>query len=103
MSVSFLALHETLKSDPKMINIISKIRITNDREQYKDNNNTNYSAINIFNPINDSILDLSKSITKNRLETFTNNAKIFCSFTLIPGELPVITATSSPCIICVSG
>ena len=32
------------------------------------NNNTNYNAINIFNPINDNILDLSKSITKTFLK-----------------------------------
>ena len=50
MSVAFLALHETLKSDPKMTNIIYKILITNDREQYKDNNNTNYSAIKYLQP-----------------------------------------------------
>ena len=68
MSVAFLALHETLKSDPKMTNIIYKILITNDHEKYKDNNNTNYSAINIFNPINDNILDLSKSIIKTLLK-----------------------------------
>ena len=49
-----------LKSDPKMTNIISKILITNDREQYKDDNNTNYNAFNIFNPINDNILNLAK-------------------------------------------
>ena len=48
--IRFLALHETVKSDPKMTKIISKILITNDREQYKDNN-TNDNAINIFKPI----------------------------------------------------
>ena len=48
--ISFLALHETVRSDPKMTKIISKILITNDREQYKDNN-TNDNAINIFKPI----------------------------------------------------
>ena len=60
MSLAFSALYEMLKSDPKMTNIISKILITNDREQYKDDNNTNYSAFNIFNPINDNILNLAK-------------------------------------------
>ena len=36
--------------------------------KYKNNNNTKYSAINIFNPLNDNILDLSKSITKTLLK-----------------------------------
>ena len=48
MSLAFSALHETLKSDPKMTNIISIILITNDREQYKDNNKNNDSAIKYF-------------------------------------------------------
>jgi hypothetical protein len=48
--ISFLALRERVRSDPKMTKIISKILITNDPEQYKDNN-INYNAINIFKPI----------------------------------------------------
>ena len=64
MSVAFSALHQMLKSDPKMINIIYKILTTNDREQYKDNNN-NDSAINIFNPINDNILDFAEKHYEN--------------------------------------
>ena len=67
MSLAFSALHETLKSDPKMTNIISKILITNDREQYKDNNN-NDSAIKYFQPNNDNILDLTEKPTKTLLK-----------------------------------
>ena len=65
--ISFSALHETLKSDPKMTNIISIILITNDREQYKDNNN-NDSAIKYFQPNNDNILDLTEKPTKTLLK-----------------------------------
>ena len=48
MSVALSGLHKTLKSDQKMINIIYKILTTNDREQYKDNNN-NDIAIKYLN------------------------------------------------------
>ncbi|MFL6326117.1 MAG: hypothetical protein ACJ71I_01360 [Nitrososphaeraceae archaeon] len=61
--ISFLALHETVRSDPKMTKIIPKILITNDREQYKDNN-TNDNAINIFKPIIIPYSTWPKSITK---------------------------------------
>ena len=41
-----------------MTNIIDKILITNDCEQYKDN--TNYNAIKYLQPNNDNILDLAE-------------------------------------------
>jgi hypothetical protein len=101
MSVAFSALHQTLKSDQKMINIIYKILNTNDREQYKDNNN-NDNAIKYLQPNNDNILDLAEKHYENLVEAFTNNA-INASFSSnpIPVELPVTTATSSPCGICI--
>ena len=34
MSVAYSALHQTLKTDPKISNIIYQILTTNDREQY---------------------------------------------------------------------
>jgi hypothetical protein len=41
--------HQTVRSDPKMTNIIHKILTTNDREQYKDNNNKNiFLLLNFF-------------------------------------------------------
>lgn len=50
--------HQTVRSDPKMTNIIHKILTTNDREQYKDNNNKNiffiiefFCIYNIFSKI----------------------------------------------------
>jgi hypothetical protein len=73
MSVAFSALHQTLKSDPKMINIIYKILTTNDREQYKDNNN-NDNVIKYLQPNNDNILDLAEKHYENLVEVLTNNA-----------------------------
>ena len=60
MSVTYSALQQTLKTDPKMSNIIYQILTTNDREQYKDNNN-NDSAIKYLQPNNDNILDFQKA------------------------------------------
>ena len=56
---------------------------------------------NIFNPINDNILNLSKSIIKTLLKHLQIMLEIACSFTLILVEMSVTTATSSPCIICI--
>ena len=100
MSVAFSALHQTLKSDPKMINIIYKILNTNDREQYKDNNN-NDNVIRYLQPNNDNILDLAEKHYENLVEALTNNAINASSSNPIPVELPVTTATSSPCGICI--
>ena len=60
MSVAYSALHQTLKTDPKMSNIIYQILTINDREQYKDNNN-NDSAIKYLQSNNDNILDFQKA------------------------------------------
>ena len=102
MSVAYLALHQTLKSDPKMNNIIYQILTTNDREQYKDNNN-NDSAIKYLQPNYHNLLDLAKKHYENLVETSTNNAINDSSFSsnTIPVELPVTTATSSHCGICI--
>jgi hypothetical protein len=55
-----------------MINMIYKILTTNDREQYKDNNN-NDSSNKYLQPNNDNILDLAEKHYKNLFEAFTNN------------------------------
>src|SRR5215207_7542489 len=94
MSIAFSALHQTLKSHPKMINIIYKILNTNDREQYKDNNN-NDNVIKYLQPNNDNILDLAEKHYENLVEALTNNAINASSSNPIPVELPVTTATSS--------
>jgi hypothetical protein len=50
MSVALSALHQTLKSEPKMINIIYKILTTNDLSNIKIIITT-ITLSNIFNPI----------------------------------------------------
>ena len=100
MSVAYSTLHQTIRSDPKMINIIYKILTTNDREQYKDNNN-NDIAIKYLQPNNDNILDLAEKHYENLVEAFTNNPiNASFSFNPIPVQLPITTATS-PCGICI--
>ena len=100
MSVAFSALHQTLRSNPKMINIIYKILTTNDREQYKDNNN-NDNTIKYLQPNNDNILDLAEKHYENLVEAFTNNAINASSSNPIPVELPSVTTATSPCSICI--
>ena len=75
--------------------------VTNDREQYKDNNN-NDSTIKYLQPNNHNLLDLAKKHYENLVETFTNNAINDSSFSsnTIPVELPVTTATPH-CGICI--
>jgi dihydroorotase len=99
MSVAFSALHQTLKSDPKMINIIYKILTTNDRKQYKIIITT-ITLSNIFNPIMITYY-LAEKHYENLVEALTNNAINASSSNPIPVELPVTIATSSPCGICI--
>jgi hypothetical protein len=39
ISISFVALIQTIKADPQMVKIIQNIPSANDGEQHKDNNN----------------------------------------------------------------
>jgi hypothetical protein len=72
ISIALIALLQTLKSDPKMINIIYKILTTNDSEQHKDNDNdkvTKYLESN-----KDNILDLAEKHYENLVEALTNDS-----------------------------
>jgi hypothetical protein len=71
ISVSFVALIQTLKSDPQLVKLIQNIPSANDVEQHKDNNNsiTKYLESN-----KDKILDLAKKNYENLVEALTNNA-----------------------------
>jgi len=70
ISVSFVALIQTLKADPQMVKFIQNIPYTNDGEQYKDNNNiTKYLELN-----KERILNLGEKNYENLLEALTNNA-----------------------------
>jgi hypothetical protein len=57
ISISFVALIQTLKADPQMVKLIQNMASTNDDEQNKDNdiNITKYLESN-----NERIIDLSK-------------------------------------------
>jgi DNA-binding CsgD family transcriptional regulator len=70
ISISFVALIQTLKADPEIVKLIQNISGANDDEQHKDNNNiTKYLEFN-----KDRILDLSEKIYESLVEVLTNNA-----------------------------
>jgi hypothetical protein len=72
ISISFVALIQTIKADPQMINIIYKIWTANDDEQHKDNNNDN--TIKYLESNKDNILNLVEKHYKNLVEALANNA-----------------------------
>jgi hypothetical protein len=71
ISVSFVALIQTLKADPQMAKLIQNIASTNDGEQHDDKNNniTQYIESN-----NDKILHLAEKHYESLVDTLTNNA-----------------------------
>jgi hypothetical protein len=71
ISISFVALIQTIKADPQMIKLIQDMPSANDGEQYKDNNNsiTKYLELN-----KDRILSLGEKNYENLVEELTNNA-----------------------------
>jgi F0F1-type ATP synthase gamma subunit len=69
ISISFVALIQTIKADPQMVNLILNIPSPNDRE-HKDNNNiTQYLESN-----KDSISYLTEKNYENLVEALTNDA-----------------------------
>jgi hypothetical protein len=65
-----VALIQTIKADPQMVNLIHNISSANDHEQHKDNNSiTKYLDFN-----KDRILDLTEKNYENLVEALTNNA-----------------------------
>jgi predicted HTH domain antitoxin len=70
ISILFVALIQTIKADPQMVNLIQNMPSTNDGEQYKDNNNiTKYLEL-----YKDRILNLGEKNYENLVEAFTKNA-----------------------------
>jgi hypothetical protein len=70
ISISFVALIQTLKDDPEMVKLIQNIPSVNDDKQHKDNN------INITQYLEsnkDRIMDLSEKNYENLVEVLTNN------------------------------
>jgi hypothetical protein len=61
ISISFVALIQTLKDDPEMIKLSYNIPRANDGEQHKDND---INVTKYFESNKDNILDLVESIMK---------------------------------------
>jgi hypothetical protein len=69
ISISFVALIQTLKADPEMLKLIQHIPGANDDKQHKDNNSiTKYLEFN-----KDRILTLTEKNYENLVEALTNN------------------------------
>ncbi len=71
ISISFVALIQTIKADPEMVKLIQNIPSANDGERYKDNNDnmTKYLELN-----KDSLLDLAEKNYENLVKALTDNS-----------------------------
>jgi hypothetical protein len=70
ISISFVALIQTIKADPQMVKLIQNMPSANDGEQYKDNNN----IIKHLELNKDRILNLGEKNYENLVEELMNNA-----------------------------
>jgi hypothetical protein len=70
ISISFVALIQTLKTDQQMAKLIQNIRSTNDGEQHKNNTN----IVKYLESNKDSILGLAKKNYENLVEVLGNNS-----------------------------
>jgi hypothetical protein len=68
ISISFVALIQTIKADPQMVKLIQNIPSANDGENKDNNNITKYLESNKY-----SILDLAEKHYENLVEALTNN------------------------------
>jgi hypothetical protein len=68
ISISFVALIQTIKADSQMVKLIQNIPSANDGEQNKDNTTLKYLEFN-----KDRIIDLSKKNYENLVEALANN------------------------------
>jgi hypothetical protein len=72
ISVSFVALIQTLKNDPQIVKLIQNIPSANDGEQCKDNDDNHISKYLELNK--DAILNLTEKHYKNLVGVLTNSA-----------------------------
>jgi hypothetical protein len=72
ISISFVALIQTIKADPQMVKLIQNIPGANDGEQHKDNDNNN-NIIKYIESNKDSLLYLTEKHYENLVEVLTNN------------------------------
>ena len=87
ISISFVALIQTLKDNPEIVELIQNIPSANDSEQHKGNENniTKYLELN-----KDRILNLGEKNYQNLVEALTNNAIDTAS-----SSNPIISSSSS--------
>jgi hypothetical protein len=69
ISISFVALIQTIKADPQMGKLIQNMPSPNDREQNKENNN----IVKYLESNKDSILGLAEKNYENIVEVLANN------------------------------
>jgi septal ring factor EnvC (AmiA/AmiB activator) len=91
ISISFVALIQTIKADPQMVKLIQNIPSANDGEQKKDNNNniTKYLELN-----KNSLIDLADKHYENLVEALTKNAMDNAASTTSPN--PTLSLPQSP-------
>jgi hypothetical protein len=91
ISISFVALIQTIKTDPQMVKLIQNIPSANDGEQKKDNNNniTKYLELN-----KNSLIDLADKHYENLVEALTKNAMDNAASTTSPN--PTLSLPQSP-------
>jgi hypothetical protein len=71
ISISFVALIQTLKTDPEMIKLIQNTPHANDGEQHKDND---INVTKYFESNKDSLVDLVEKHYESLVEALTNDA-----------------------------
>jgi F0F1-type ATP synthase gamma subunit len=71
ISISFVALIQTIKADPQMVKLIQNIPSANDGEQNEENNN---NAIKYLEFNKDSLLYLAEKSFENLVEVLTNSS-----------------------------
>jgi hypothetical protein len=72
ISISFVALIQTIKADPEMIKLIHNIPGANDGKQYEDDDNDN--VIKYLEANKHNLLGLAEKNYENIVEALTNNA-----------------------------
>ena len=90
ISISFVALIQTIKADPQMIRLIQNMPSANDGEQNKDNNIIKYFEFN-----KDTLLDLAEKNYENLVEALTKNA-INVAFSASSSLNPTLSSPQSP-------
>jgi hypothetical protein len=73
ISIAFIALLQTLTSDPKMVNSIYAILLTNGYDCRHNDNDDNDNAIKYLESNKDKIFDLVEKHYENLVEALTKN------------------------------